>query len=64
MRMPFPDLGIVIGPAVMAFGEEVDRIDLGGLEHRRKPVRIELGPDTCDVLRGMKIDVNLAEREG
>ena len=48
----------------MAFGEEVDRVDLGRLEHRHKPVGIELGPDTCDMLRGMKIDVNLAEREG
>jgi hypothetical protein len=64
MRMPFPDLGIVIGPAVMAFGEEVDRVDLGRLEHGHEPVGIELGPDTRDMLRGMKINVNLAEREG
>jgi hypothetical protein len=48
----------------MAFGEEVDRVDLGRFEHRHKPVGIELGPDTCDMLRGMEIDVNLAEREG
>ena len=64
MRMPFADLGVVIGPAVMALGKEVDRVDLGRLKHRHEPVGIELGPDILDMLRGMKIDVNLAEREG
>ena len=37
---------------------------MGRLEHRHKPVGIELGPDARDMLRSMKIDMNLAEREG
>ena len=37
---------------------------MGPLKHHRKSVGIELGPDTRDMLRSMKIDMNLAEREG
>jgi hypothetical protein len=49
---------------VRAFGEEVDRVDLGLLDQCHKPVGIEHGLNTCDMLRGMKIDVHLTEREG
>jgi hypothetical protein len=64
MRMSFADLSVVVGPAVMALGKDVDRVDGRVLQDRRKPVGIEIRPDLCDVFRGVKIDVNLAKGEG
>lgn len=64
MRMSLAYLGIVIGPAVMTLGKEVDRVHLGRPKRCHKPLGIELGSDIRYVLRGVKIDMDLAEGEG
>ena len=64
MRMSRTDFSIVVRPTVMALCKNIDRVHLGPLEHRHKPIGIEFGSHARNVFRGVKINVDLAELEG
>ena len=61
MGVNFADLGRMVTPAMMAFGEERDRIHPRFLQGVLPAGLVEFGPDGRDVRRGVKIEVDLAE---
>ena len=61
MRMHLSDLGRMIAVAVMAFGEQRDRINVSDLERLLKAPLVELFADPGDQAAGVEIEVNLTE---
>lgn len=59
--MNLPDGGWVVAPAVMAFGEEGDRVDVCLAQGMLPVFPIEPGADPWDGGRGMEIEMNLTE---
>ncbi len=64
LRVRRADCGRVIAQAVVALGEDCDRVDTRGLERAHELGRVEIGADAGDIRRGMEIEVNLAGSEG
>ena len=53
-------LGRIVRPAVMALGEDGDRVDMRLLERRHEVVGIERRADAGDMLGGVEVEVDLA----
>ena len=62
MRVLLVFLGFVISPAVVAFREDRDRIDMPCFERLLKLLFVELPPDIGYELRCVEIQVDLPER--
>ena len=63
LRMRLADLGRVVRPAVVALGEDGDRVDVRPLQRRDEIVGIERRADRRDVLGGVEVEVDLAIAE-
>ena len=61
MWMHRPDLGGIVGEAVMAFGENGHRVHVPHLHCFRKDLRVKVRTDILTCCRGMKIQVDLAK---
>src|SRR5690606_10693607 len=55
--------GFMVDPAVVAAGEERDGIDAGLPHGLSEGVRVESAAHFADMLRGVEVQVNLAERQ-
>ena len=53
----------MVGPAVVALGEERDRVDVPGAEGVLETGLVEPRPDPFDVGRGVEVEMDLAEAE-
>ena len=61
MWMHRPDLGGIVGEAVMAFGENRDRVHVRLFHRRGEFGRVEIFADVSNVRRCMKIQMYLAK---
>ena len=64
VRVLLADLGRVVRPAVMAFGEDGDRIDVGVCERPGEVAGVEAGADPGNAFGGMEVQVDLAIAHG
>ena len=62
--MLHPDLGRVIGDAVVALGEDGDRIDIGIGEGLGEGFGVEARADAGNALGGVEIEVDLTVAHG
>lgn len=61
--MHLADFGRVVAPAVVALGEERDRVYVCICERLSELFRVEISRDPLDVFRGVEIQVDLAGRQ-
>src|SRR5205085_2147436 len=61
--MPPPDLGRVVGHAVVAAREDADRVDRGVLERADELVGVEVLADAGDQGRGVEVEVDVPSRK-
>ncbi len=60
LRVRRADLGRIIGPAMVALGEDGDRVHMRRLEGAHEILCIEVRADGRDMLGGMKVEMDLA----
>ena len=58
-RMHPPDLGRVVGEAVVALGEKRDRIDVAQAKRLLEANLVEAGTDAADVWRCVEVQMDL-----
>ena len=64
VRVHPPDLRRMVGPAVVALGEERDRVDVPQAQRVLELILVELRPDAVDVGRRVEVEMDLAEAHG
>jgi hypothetical protein len=57
-------LGGMVGPAVVALGEQGDGVDVTGLQGRLEVFAGEAGADALDALGGVEVEVDLTVGKG
>ena len=59
VRMPLSDLGVVVTPAMVADGEDVDAIDVPALQSLLPMLLVPRRADPGDALRCVKVEMDL-----